>query len=96
MFVYQDGFAPIHIAAALGHMEFMKYLLAHPEVEHNKQNDKGNTAFMLAVEHNRREVVELLLDSPFIDVNMHNKKVGVLVFFVLCSLYRCDGHLLIC
>lgn len=50
----------------------MQFILAEEEVEHDLADADGNTAFMLAVAHRQVEIVELLLENPFCDVNVKN------------------------
>lgn len=51
-------------------------LLHFPEININSQDAQGNTALMLAVEHNNTQIIKNLLQFPGIDVNLQNHDAG--------------------
>eukprot|EP00981_Chlorochromonas_danica_P001655 scaffold367_cov274-Ochromonas_danica.AAC.4 len=69
----------LHIAATLDHVEIVRLLLLHPQIEVNAVDDKGPTVLRISVIYNRVEIVRLLLLHPKIAVNdIDNMGVTVL------------------
>ena len=57
----------LHLAAELGHTETVRYLVGLPEVELNhRDTEKNYTALQYAVEENRKEVTQVLLDALYV------------------------------
>ncbi|OUM68876.1 hypothetical protein PIROE2DRAFT_38828, partial [Piromyces sp. E2] len=56
-------------------------LLSRPDIDINLQDDKGCTALMYALKSQNKEVIELLLNHPDINVNIKNYKEGYTVWY---------------
>ena len=57
----------LHLAAELGHIETVRYLVGLPEVELNhRDTEKNYTALQYAVEENHKEVTQVLLDALYV------------------------------
>lgn len=76
--------APLHLAMENNHMEIVKYLLNEKltgqkidinkqvEQEYNGVTEKTETALNYAIENKNKQMIELLLKNPDIDVNLEN------------------------
>ena len=62
--------AALHIASLDGQVEVVKLLLAHPGINVNLKDWKGQTPCSLACEFGRELVVELLLKDPRVDITL--------------------------
>ncbi|MCK4265417.1 ankyrin repeat domain-containing protein [Candidatus Babeliales bacterium] len=56
----RHGYTPLHCAAAAGHVELVKYLLAHGADIRIRDNNHEKTALEVALYYNHDEVVEVL------------------------------------
>ena len=61
---------PLHIASSYDHVELVKLLLAHPDINFNVKNKFGKTPFSLCCWQGKVSVVKLLLKDPRVDVTM--------------------------
>ncbi len=53
----------LHIAAYNGHIETLDYLIKHYHLNINQENEKGETAYTLAVSHNEKEMAKHLREK---------------------------------
>ena len=65
----KHGQTALTLAAYEGHVEVVKALLAHSEIDVNAKIENGATALMLAAWEGREDVVNALLAHSKIDVN---------------------------
>ncbi len=66
-----NGGTALHYACLSGHIAIVRLLaIAQYPADVNIQDIKGQTALMIAVKHNRCDVVQLLLTIPDINVNI--------------------------
>jgi len=67
----QDHFrTALHISSMNGHLETVRLLLAHPEIEVNVQDSDGSSALLLATHRGKTEVVHLLLKDLRVACNL--------------------------
>ena len=59
----KDGNTPLHVAAAKGQVDMLKYLMAQPDVDVNVQESRGSTALMLAATNGNGPVIAALLEK---------------------------------
>jgi ankyrin repeat protein len=78
----------LQCAAILGDIKYVEQLLAIPEIDVNKQDKRGKTAFMLAAFYYNFEVVKLLLQDKRVDVNI-NTNADEDVLFILAMKHNC-------
>jgi len=60
---------PLHIAAARGHTEVVKLLLAHPKIDVNLISNQLSP-LLVAIANGQKAVFKLLLAHPKIDINL--------------------------
>lgn len=65
---------PLIIAAAAGNTECIRQLLAFPELDINKSNNKGLTPVIAACISGKAETLRLLLERQNINVNSHTNE----------------------
>ena len=46
--VWRKGYTPLHLAAERGHIECVKTLLSHPNINVNIKDNQGNTPLQVA------------------------------------------------
>eukprot|EP00833_Pecoramyces_ruminatium_P018881 jgi/Orpsp1_1/1192913/evm.model.d7180000096881.1 len=67
-------FTPLLIAVYENHVELVKILLSHPDIEVNEKDTlRELTALLLATSMGNTEMVKLLLDHPKININIQDK-----------------------
>lgn len=59
----QQGASPLHDAAAMGRIQYVKDLLASGDVELEKKGEKGETALHMACVHGDHDIVDSLLKA---------------------------------
>ena len=64
----------LHTASSNGHVEVVKLLLAHPNINVNVENWKGQTPFSKGCWNGQVSVVEVLLKDPRVDITLDDKK----------------------
>ena len=65
----RGGF-PLHIASISGHVEVVKLLLAHPDINVNLKNSAGETPILRGCRERCVSVVLLLLKDPRVDITL--------------------------
>ena len=65
----QDSVTPIFFAANAGHLEIIKKLMNHPNIDINKGHKSGSTAFFTAARNNHVDIVEYFMKTTDVDVN---------------------------
>jgi len=63
---------PLHIASIRGHLEVVKLLLAHPNINVNLKDNDGQTLFLLGCLNGHVLVVRVLLKDPRVDVTLED------------------------
>jgi len=63
-----DQWSPLHLASALGHVEVVKRLLAHPNINVNLKNSDERTPLSYGCWIGQVSVVEVLLKDPRVNV----------------------------
>ena len=58
----------LHIASGYGHVEVVKLLLAHPNIDVNVKNDDGRTPVSHSCWNGKVSVGQVLLKDPRVDV----------------------------
>lgn len=76
----QEG-KPLIWAVELGCVEMVKLLLAHPEINVNVQDEKGDTPLHYAAGRGYPECMRLLLAAPGIEVNKVNEMAQSPLFY---------------
>jgi len=61
---------PFYIACHLGHLEIVKLLLNHPQIDVNSTNDHHQSAFFVACSNRDLPLFQLLLENPRVDPNL--------------------------
>lgn len=51
----------------------VKFFLDHPDILVNEKSDTGDTAFLLAVENGKVDIVETLLEDTRLDLKKHDQ-----------------------
>ena len=69
-------------AAYRDHYRTVKFLLDHPDIQINLQDDNGFTALMLAAKKGHNNIVKLLIDAKA-DVNKGSKDGGTALYFAM-------------
>ena len=67
------GDSPLHLAAAYGHEEIVKFLLERPSIQVNQRGEFLKTSLFLAAETAGVRILKLLLAIETIDVNLGNQ-----------------------
>jgi len=60
----------LHIASRYGHVEVVRLLLAHPDINVNLMNIDGQTPFSRGCLHGHVSIVQVMLKDPRIDVTL--------------------------
>jgi len=68
------GLAALHIASFNGHVEVVKLLLAHPDINVNFKDYDGFTPFAAGCVDGELSVVQLLLKDPRVDVTLDDHR----------------------
>jgi len=63
------GWTSFHIACSKGHVDIVRILLAHPDIDVNQRKQDGATGFHCACSNGRQAVVRLLLRDSRVDIN---------------------------
>ena len=63
------GCTALLYACGSGHVETVRALLAHPEIDVNRRNNDRLTSFMLAMQVHRSPVVSAMVVSSILDVS---------------------------
>ena len=63
------------LAASEGHMDVLRALLAHPDIDVNKRNADGHTALMMACT-GKAEALKLLASDPRVDLELVHPSLG--------------------
>jgi ankyrin repeat protein len=84
----QDGATPLYIAAQEGHLEVVKALMAHPELDFDVAEEGGATPLYIAAQEGHWEIVRQLMTGPNLDHNDKldiNKAMDVRISLCLCK-----------
>ena len=69
--LFEDGDSPaLHSASRHGHVEVVKLLLAHPNINVNLKDKDGQTPFSRACQFRKVSVVQLMLNDPRVDLTL--------------------------
>jgi len=80
------GDNPLLTACSFGHIKVVELLLRCRKVTHiNSRNQDGSTAFYIACEEGQKEIIQLLLNSPIVDINQSDYS-GVTPFIKVCKI----------
>lgn len=66
------GCTPLLYACGSGHVETVRALLSHPEIDVNRRNNDRLTSFMLAMQGSRMQVLGLPLSSAWMGLERHS------------------------
>ena len=68
----EDGYTPLMHAAAIGHLDLVRYLIENGANANQQDEHRGDTALMLAVRYGQIDVVEWLVCTDSADVELVN------------------------
>ncbi|KAL2286025.1 hypothetical protein FJTKL_07270 [Diaporthe vaccinii] len=69
-----NGETVLHVAARMGNIDVVEYLLSTSRIAVNAQDEKGRTALHLACEKGHVDVVKDLISAPLIYVNTRDER----------------------
>ncbi len=73
---YAKGRTALHLAAMWGHLGVAKELIGREDGSVNVRDCESATPLLVAIRHNRFDVVNALLDSSEVEVSANNAKYG--------------------
>lgn len=86
------GILPLHTACEKGHLEVVKYLCGHPDINMNDKNEYHNTALYIACISNHFDTFKYLYEHTDIDIRRNSCKY---VLFIPCIIeifkYLCEN-----
>lgn len=87
-----NGVTPLHLAAQAGHIEVVRMLLQCKDIKRAARDKFGSTAFLMAAQEKRRDIVELL--SPLNNLEtMSEDALGACQGFNVSLLYLLNLNL---
>lgn len=80
-----NNWSALHLASGNGNAEFVRILLAHPDINVNIKNDWEITPLHFAIKAARIPSLQLLLNDPRVDVNAVAKDGSTPLFMAVSS-----------
>ena len=75
---------PLHAASRYGHVEVVKLLLAHPDINVNLKSRGGQTPLSLGCKYGQVSVVEVLLKDRHVNVTLNDKEGCTPLWWASC------------
>ena len=63
----------LHISCYEGKKEIVEYLISHPKINVNKEDNGGQTPLFIACLNGKEEIVKILLKDERVNVNKEDK-----------------------
>ena len=75
-----NGYTGLHTSCARGNKEIVEYLISHPKINVNKEDQIGRTPLFIACANGKEEIVKILLKDERVNVNKEDRYGGTPLF----------------